>query len=176
MALGGSPARRYAEALLDIAIRENAVDAYRASLDRLAAAFGRDTVRALRDPRLGYERRRTAVDAATHDEPRAVRAVLDLLLQRDRIAIVPEVARAYADLVDARAGIVKARITTSVELDAAQRDDLLRRLESASGKKVRATFAVDPAILGGAKVQLGDRLIDTSLRTQLNALARQLAG
>ena len=176
MPLGGSGARRYAEALFDIASSENAIDAYRASLDRLAKAFGPETVRALRDPRITVEHRRAALDAGAKDEPRAVRAVLDLLLQRDRIALVPDIARAFGDLVDEREGVVKARITTPVELGERERGAFVSRLEAASGRKVRATFAVDPSLLGGATVQLGDRLIDTSLRTQLNALARQLAG
>lgn len=176
MALGGSAARRYAEALFDIASSENAIDAYRASLDRLAKAFGPETVRALRDPRVTLEHRRAALDAGSKDEPRAIRAILDLLLQRDRVALVPAIARAFGDLVDAREGVIKARITTPVELGERERGEFVSRLESAAGKKIRASFAVDPSLLGGATVQLGDRLIDTSLRTQLNALARQLAG
>ncbi len=176
MALGGSSARRYAEALLDIATGETAVPAYRASLDRVRDAFGPDVVRALRDPRLPLQRRRAALNAATKDEPNAVRAVFDLLLVRDRLALVPDIARAFADLVDRREGIVKAKITTPIELEVRAREDLVRRLERATGRKVRATFAVDAALLGGAKVQLGDRLIDSSLRAQLSALARQLAG
>lgn len=176
MALGGSAARRYAEALYDIAAREHAVPDYRASLERMSSALGPETIRALRDPRISLERRRGALDAASRDQPKSVRAVLDLLLQRDRIALAGGIASAFGDIVDAHDGIVKARITTPVEIEERQRTDLVRRLEAASGKKVRATFAVDTALLGGAKVQIGDRLIDTSLRTQLNALARQLAG
>jgi len=176
VALGGSSARRYAEALLDFAAREKAVDAYRASLERVAKALGPDTIRVLRDPRISLAQRRAAVDAATKDEPKAVRAVLDLLLERDRIALLPTVSLVFGDLVDQREGVVKARITTPVELAARERDELVRRLETTTGKKVRATFAVDEALIGGALVQVGDRLIDTTLRTQLNELARQLAG
>jgi F-type H+-transporting ATPase subunit delta len=176
MALGGSAARRYAEALLEIATDARAVDSYRASLDRLAAALGSDIIRALRDPRVMLERRRAALAAATRDEPKAIRGTLELLLQRDRLELLPDIARAYADLVDRREGIVKARVTTSVALPDAERTDVVRRLERASGKKVRATFAVDERIIGGAKVQIGDRLVDASLRTQLDQLARQLAG
>jgi len=72
--------------------------------------------------------------------------------------------------------VAKAKITTSVALDEAQRGDLVQRLERSSGTKVRATFTVDPSLIGGAKVQVGDRLIDASLRNQLDDLARQLAG
>lgn len=176
MALGGSSARRYAEALMDFALREQAVGAYRESLDRVAAALGPETVRALRDPRVSLARRHAALEAATRGEPKAIRAVLDLLLQRDRIALAPAIALAFGELVDGREGVVKARITTPVVLGERERTDVVRRLETATGKKVRASFAVDEALIGGALVQVGDRLVDTTLRTQLNALARQLAG
>ena len=175
MPLSGSAARRYAEALLEIAAREKAVDAYRASLDRIGNALGPDLIAVLRNPRVPLERRRAAVEAATGAEPRAVRAVIDLLMERDRIALLPVIARAYGELVDAREGIVKARITTPVQLREPERADLVHRLEESSGQTVRATFAVDPSLIGGAKIQIGDRLIDASLQTQLNEMARQLA-
>jgi F-type H+-transporting ATPase subunit delta len=175
MPLGGSAPRRYAEALLEIATEERAVPAFRRSLEQLAMTFTADVIRAVRDPRVPVEQRRRAVAAAAKDEPKAIRAVLDLMLERDRIALLPSVATAFADLVDRREGVVKAKVTTSTALDESQRDDIVRRLEQASGKKIRATFAVDSRLIGGAKVQIGDRLIDASLRTQLDHLARQLA-
>jgi F-type H+-transporting ATPase subunit delta len=176
MALGGSGPRRYAQALFDLAGEEGAVGAYRSSLDRLATALAPDVVHVLRDPRMPFEGRRAALEAATKDEPAAIRAVLELLLERDRVGIVPQIASAFGDLVDRREGVVKARITTPVTLDDGERSALLGRLEEASGKKIRATFLVDASLIGGAKVQVGDRLIDSSLRVQLEHLARQLAG
>ena len=171
----GTGARRYAEALLDIAAQERAVPAYRESLEKLAAAFTPEILRGISDQRVSSDRRRAALDAATADEPKAIRAVMAILLQRDRIEIVPDIARAFGELVDRREGIVKAKITTPVELAQSQRDELVRGLERASGKKIRATFQVDPSIIGGAKVQVGDRLIDASLHTQLGHLAREMA-
>ena len=176
MALSGSAARRYAEALLDIATSEGAVAPFRASLERLAAAIGIEAIRALRDPRAPLARRRAALDAATKSEPQAIRAVLALLLARDRIALLPGIARAFGELVDRREGIAKARITTPVELSEREQRDLVARLERASGTRIRAIFAVDPALIGGATVQLGDHLVDASLRAQLASLARTLAG
>jgi F-type H+-transporting ATPase subunit delta len=175
VAESGSRARRYAEALLEIATEERAVPAYRQSLERLARSLDETVIRSLRDARMPLARRRAALEAGAKDEPTPIRAVLHLLLERDRIAILPEIARAYGDLIDRREGIVKAKITTSVALESAQRDELVRRLEQASGKKIRATFALDASLIGGAKVQVGDRLIDASLRTQLDSLAKQLA-
>ena len=175
MALGGSSGRRYAEALLEIAVTEGAVAAYRASLDRVAGAFGPDVARALRDRRVPLERRRAAVEAASAGEPQAVRAVLVLLLERDRLALLPDIARAYGDLVDRRDGVVKAKVTTAVELDAPRREELTTQLERTTGKRIRASFAVDPALLGGATIQLGDHLIDASVRAHLDAMRAQLA-
>jgi F-type H+-transporting ATPase subunit delta len=175
MALSGSSARRYAEALHQIAVSEKAVPAFATSLDGLRRAFTPDVLRSLRNPGVPVRARRAALDAATAGEPKAIRSILDLLLERERIALFPQIADAYTELVERRAGIVKGRITTATELNAELREELLRRLEQASGKKIRATFAVDASLIGGAKVQIGDRLIDSSLKAQLAELERVLA-
>ena len=174
-AVTGSSARRYAEALYQIAVGENAVPVFGASLERLRRVLTPDVVRALRNPCVVLRERRAALDAATAGEPKAVGSLLDLLLQRERIALFGQIADAYVDIVERKAGIVKGRITTATELSAAEREALIRRLERASGKQIRATFAVDASLIGGAQVQIGDRLIDSSLRAQLAELQRELA-
>ena len=176
MALSGSAARRYAEALYDLAADEGGVDAFRASFDALAAGLGPAALRSLRDPSVPMKQRVAAVEAAAKGHPRAIGSLLVLLTQRDRIGILPDIARAFADLVDRRAGIVKAKITTAVALDDAKRQAFVSRLESASGKKIKATFGVDPDLIGGARVQLGDHLVDSSVRAHLNSLRQSLAG
>ena len=176
MALSGSAPRRYAEAIFDVAKAEKAVDAYRVSLDSLAAGISPQAIRVLRDPSVPVKQRLSAIEAVTKGQPKAIRSVLLLLEQRDRIALLPDIARAYGDLVDRKAGIVKAQITTAVPLDAGQRRTFVERLEKSSGHTLKATFAVDEALIGGAQIQLGDHLVDSSVRAQLNALRTQLAG
>jgi F-type H+-transporting ATPase subunit delta len=176
MALSGSSARRYAEAVYQIAVRENAVPAFGSSLESLRRALAPDVIRSLRNPGVPLRARRAALDAATAGEPKGVRSLLGLLLERERIALFPQVADAYTDLVEKRAGIVRGRITTATELTAAEREELVSRLERSSGlRKIRATFAVDASLIGGAKVQIGDHLIDSSLKAQLAELERELA-
>jgi F-type H+-transporting ATPase subunit delta len=175
MALTASSARRYAEAVYQIALSEKAVDDFASSLQRLQQALGGEVPRALRNPGIPLRARRAALDAATAGEPKAIRSLLDLLLERGRIALFPQIAASYVDLVERRAGIVKGRITTATEISASEREDLVRRLERSSGKKIRATFAVDGSLIGGAQVQIGDRLIDSSLKAQLAELERELA-
>jgi len=173
--VSGSAARRYAEAILELAPDEPSVAALRGSLERIASALDRSAIAALRDPAIPLATREKALGEAVKDEPVLIRSVLSLLIEHGRIALVPAIAREFGVIVDAREGVAKARVTTAVELNDRDRDALVRRLERASGRKVRASFAVDPALIGGAKVQLGDHLVDASLEAQLRALARQLA-
>ena len=175
MALTGSAARRYAEALLELAPDDRRVIDFRASLEKLAPVFDRTTVASLRDPSVPMKQRVEALNSALAGEPDAVRSLIVLLLEKDRIAIVPQIALAFGDLVDQREGIAKARITTAVAIDDPARRELVRRLERESGRKLRATFAVDPTLIGGAKVQIGDHLIDSSVHAKLIALGRELA-
>jgi len=65
--------------------------------------------------------------------------------------------------------------STAVPLEVNEQKELVRRLEETSGQKLRATFAVDPTLIGGAKVQIGDHLIDSSVHAKLTALGRELA-
>src|SRR5436190_2053474 len=83
-----------------------------------------------------------ALEAITTGQPKAIRSVLLLLEQRDRIALLSDIAREFSDLVDRRAGIVKAKITTAVPLDAKQQRELIGRLEKTSGHELKATFVV----------------------------------
>jgi F-type H+-transporting ATPase subunit delta len=175
LALSGSAARRYAEALLALAPNERAVGELRTSLEKLGPVFDRATVAGLRDPAVPTKQRVDALTSALRGEPDVVRSLLVLLLERDRIALAPQIALAFGDLVDRREGIAKARITTAVPIKDAEQRELVNRLERESGRKLRATFAVDPTLIGGAKVQIGDHLIDSSVHAKLIALGRQLA-
>jgi F-type H+-transporting ATPase subunit delta len=175
MALSGSAARRYAEALLALAPDERTVDALRTSLEKLAPVFDRVTIASLRDPSVPTKQRVEALSSALAGEPDVIRSLMVLLLESDRIALVPHIVMAFGDLVDRRAGIAKARITTAVPLDESAGRELVRRLERTSGLKLRASFAIDPTLIGGAKVQIGDHLIDSSVHAKLIALGRQLA-
>jgi len=175
LALSGSAARRYAEALLALAPDERSVASLRTSLEKLAPVFDRVTIASLRDPSVPMKQRVEALSSALAGEPVTVRSLLVLLLESDRIALVPRIALAFGDLVDRREGVAKARITTAVPLEETEQRELVRRLERESGRKLRASFAVDPALIGGAKVQIGDHLIDSSVHAKLTALGRQLA-
>src|SRR5207248_9619966 len=110
----------------------------------------------------------------TADAP-GIKALVQTLLERERLALLPAIVRSYHDLLDVRDRIEKAVITTAIEVTPAERRELVARLERESGKRLRATFVVDPALQGGLVVRIGDHQIDGSVRTRLAALRQQLA-
>lgn len=175
MTLRGSSAKRYAEALLELALEQGAVEDWKSDLARLAVAFPVEISSLLSAPTIAFSARRNALREATRSESPRVRALLEHLLELGRLALLPRIARAYDDLLDERAGVRRATVTTAVALDEDERRALARRLEGVTGLRLRTGFEVRPEILGGSIVRVGDHQVDASLATRLATLRRQLA-
>jgi F-type H+-transporting ATPase subunit delta len=174
----GSIARRYAKALLAIGIHDNSFDAYGKELERAA-----DTLRsspelrnALENPIFSLEKRKLIMDELLRRlaASKTVRNFIMLLLDKGRIASLPEIARAHRALVDEHAGRVRATVTSARPLDPLLETRLKTALEKSSGKTVIFEKREDPAILGGLVTQLGDTVYDGSVRTQLQQLREEL--
>jgi F-type H+-transporting ATPase subunit delta len=97
-----------------------------------------------------------------------------LLLERRRILLLPAIARAYRDFADAHTGRVRAKVTSAEPLSAAALDRVRRSLEERTGKKVIVEPAVDAGLIGGVVAQVGDLVLDGSVRTQLADLRQKL--
>ena len=97
-----------------------------------------------------------------------------LLLDRGRITALRAIARAYRELADARAGQVRARVTSAVALGAAELGRVQKALEARTGRKVLIETAVDANLIGGIVARVGDLVLDGSVRTQLDELRRRL--
>ena len=151
------------------------MEQWRDALVGVSAALSRETLRLLASASVSLDARRRALKSATKDAPRGVRALLSTLLERKRISELPDISRAFGDLLDARDGIEKAVITTATPLDAAAQQRLVDELERSTGRRLRAAFAVDPELIGGAVVRVGDHEIDGSLRARLTLLRERLA-
>jgi F-type H+-transporting ATPase subunit delta len=175
MALTGSGAKRYAEALLDLAEEAKAVPEWTAALERISQGLGPEALRLLTSPSFPVASRRAALERATAGEPAGIRALLQTLLERERIALLPAIVRAYHDLLDDREGIERAVVLTAVEMDESRRREIVSQLERGTGKRLRATFVVDPSIKGGVVLRIGDHQIDGSVRTRLALMRQQLA-
>jgi F-type H+-transporting ATPase subunit delta len=97
-----------------------------------------------------------------------------VLADNHRLALLGEIRTQYEALKNEREGTVEADIQSAFELDAAQLADLTARLETHTGRKVRAHVSVDKELLGGVRVAIGDQVIDASVRAQLAALQSAL--
>ncbi len=172
-----STARRYAEAVFEIAERDDTVDEWLEQLSTAAAAVGDPGVaRRLEDPQIPFDVRLDALLApfGTAVLPQ-MRNMLALVLRRRRVESLPSIAREFRRLYNRRAGIVEATATSAAELDEAELAALRDRLEQMSGGRIELETRVDPALLGGVQVRLGDQLIDGSVRGRLERLRNRLA-
>jgi len=176
MARPGSSARRYAEALFQLADRDGAVEPWLRELQSAAASFSDEgVVRSLEDPAVPLGARERAVGEALAGSPPQVRNLVLLLLRRDRLELLARVATEYKRLYDRREGITEAHVTSAAPLHKDEIDAIGRRLESLTGGHVEMDLGVDPALLGGIVVRLGDQLLDGSVRGRLERLRAQLA-
>jgi F-type H+-transporting ATPase subunit delta len=98
-----------------------------------------------------------------------------LLLRRGRIDLLPQVAQEFRALYEKRAGIVRATVISAAPLAEDEQRALRERLGQMTSGRVEMTVEVDPAILGGVIVRLGDRMIDGSVRGRLERLRSRLA-
>jgi F-type H+-transporting ATPase subunit delta len=167
-------AGRYAIALFELALEGNAVEAVMADLDRFDAliAESADLARLVRSPVFTAE-----------EQVKALKAVLDaagigglagqfllLVASNRRLFAVSDMIRDYRELVGRHKGEVTAEVTLANEPKEAHLAAIKDALEAVTKKDVQVDVKVDPAIIGGLVVKLGSRMVDSSLRTKLNAL------
>ena len=167
----------YAEAALELAIREDAVEEYGRWLDELGA-FHRnepDFRRFLETPRVSLAEKKAALREALDDRAPGdlVRFVL-LLLDKRRQGLLGEIGERFHELLDERAGRVHATVTTAREHDDRLRSLVETSLHEVTGRDVVSHFRTDEDILGGIVIRVGDTVMDGSLRRRLTDLKRQL--
>lgn len=171
-----STARRYAEAIFEIAERDGTVERWLTQLNDVAEAVSRSqVVRRLEDPHVPLEARAKALhDVVGTEMLPQMGNLLGLVLRRRRLDSLPQIAREFKRLYNRRAGVVDATATSALRLDQHEIDALTTRLESMTGKKVELATVVDPGILGGIQVRIGDTLYDGSVRGRLERLRSRL--
>jgi F-type H+-transporting ATPase subunit delta len=173
-----SIARRYARALFELAVEEGRFEEVGAELARVASALESDPdlMVALRNPVTSREEKlhlAEAISAALKLSPLVANG-LRLLAERSRLADLPLLERVYRELADAKAGRLRARVISAVPLSEESARSIARLLSGTGVRNVVVERSVDPSILGGVVAQVGSKVYDGSLRTQLGELGRQL--
>ena len=175
MAVSEAIARRYAQAYFDLAEEADAIDAWGRELSRVAEALSDpDVARALANPRLRPPQRAALAASLLEGTRKEAGNLVRLLLERNRIAVLPQVVAHYQRLADRASGVTRAEVITAVALDEATAARIKRTLSDRIGGAVETTVAQDPDILGGLVVRIGDRVIDGSVRTRLQQLRTAL--
>jgi F-type H+-transporting ATPase subunit delta len=168
--------KRYAQAAFAIARESGTIDQWRSDLADVASVLAEsDMAPLLADDRLPVSTRQELAGRVLDIQPLALN-LAKLLIAKGRSLDAGAVAWQFERMADAEAGIEHAEITTAIDLSPDQVRGIEERLSQASGKQVRASATVDPSILGGVVVRVGDRLVDGSVRTRLKQLRRELEG
>lgn len=173
-------AGRYATAVFELALEERALEATAGDLAklRLLLESSQDLLRLVRSPVLTRDQQAAAMEAiltSANAHPLTRKLIL-LLAQKRRLFALGDVIRAFEALVAKQKGEVAADVTSARPLNDDELAELRRALKEKLGRDPKITTHVDPKILGGLKLKVGSRMIDSSLRTKLDALRTAMRG
>jgi F-type H+-transporting ATPase subunit delta len=172
-------AARYAEALFGLAQERRAVGALRRELAEIAELVrdSRELRSLLERPDVPADRKAAALDAALGGRfSRELLALLKVLVNHQRGEAAAAVSRAFDVLADRADGVVVAEAETVVPLASQQRERLVAALERLTGQRVRLDERLDPTVLAGVRLRVGDRLIDGSAAGRLARMREELMG
>jgi len=169
-------ARPYAEAAFRLARDENALPVWSEMLRFVGVVVAEPKVAAALDnPNLSAGDKEALLLSLCGEHLNGEgRNFVRILVDADRVALLPQIRELFGMLKDEAEGVARARIDSAFPLSEAQLADLRAALEKRFGKKVEATVAVDPALIGGARITVGDTVIDGTVQAKLAAMAHQL--
>jgi F-type H+-transporting ATPase subunit delta len=170
-------ARNYAETLLALASKANDLEGWGAMMTDVADAVETDSSlrHFLESPRIDKRVKNEVLGKAFADRlPRSLLRFLQAVVSHRRERLIPQIATEYQVLVDEKEGRVHAQVTTAREADEALRDVVSTQLARTLGRKVVTHYTVNPAILGGVVVRVGDTVMDGSVRRRLGVLRTRM--
>jgi len=167
-------AQRYASAVFDLALETKSLDSVEKDVDALAAALaGSDDLRELiNNPVYTREEQGAAIAAVATQMGVSdiVKNTLALMASKRRLFAMPQLIAAMREKIAAYKGEVTAEVVSATALSDAQKDKLAAALKESIGKDVKIDAAVDETLIGGLVVKVGSKMVDTSIRSKLNAL------
>src|SRR5258706_2915259 len=169
-------ARPYAEALFKAALDKGSLAAVADSLQLVAATMRDEQMRSvLSNPKVSAAEKKALFDSIGADRvDELTMNLVRLLVDNHREVLVGDIEEQFDELKREHEKVLRARITSAQPLTDAQRGELIAALEKRYGKKVEADLDVDPELLGGARVQIGDQVIHASVRDALAQMAMAL--
>ncbi len=173
-------AKRYAKALFSVAAETDAFDDYSKAMNDFAETFkGSPEVRdGLSNPVYPMEVRVKVMDymVKTMNFTGVIKNFLNLVVQKNRATVLPDIAEAFQTLVDEKRNICQGTVVSAMEMGTELKDKVQATLEKITGKTVILSSRVDPSIIGGIVAKVGDLVLDGSLSSQLLGLKESIKG
>ena len=167
---------RYAKAVFQLAVERDELENWLEDLTQLADSITNlEFIEILSAPRVSSSQKERIIRESLGSTvgPLSLNLMF-LLTSRGALHALPEIADKYQEMLDAHRGIERAEVVTALPLSEAQRDSVSEMLTRTSGKDIRLSARVDPDILGGMVIRIGDKVMDGSARTRHQSMRREM--
>ena len=164
-------AKRYSRALFTLGEQEGKIEQYGTELAGFVTLLKEmpDLAGALQNPLYPVAVKKSIFHAVSEkiELSPVLKSFLNLLIEKKRVQYLPEIGEYYHRLIDEHSNIARAKLRAAIALDEAVIDEIARTLEKKVGKKIVVEFERDPALIGGVYAQIGDLVLDGSVKRQL---------
>jgi ATP synthase F1 delta subunit len=170
-------AQVYARALFEVAVEHDSLDEIREQLDEFADAVNenRQLASFFFSPYFSVAEKKDGLARAVTDANPAFANFLQALIERHRMPAIFRIRAEFISLWDEAKRLLPVQITTAVELDSKTVEDLSKRIGDQVDRKIEMSTAVDPDILGGVMLRVGNVILDASIKNRLEQLRKQVA-
>jgi F-type H+-transporting ATPase subunit delta len=167
----------YARSLFEVASERDALDVVREQIGQFADALqeNRDLQVFFFSPYFSTEEKKDALGKAITGADDAISNFLELLVEKHRMPAIFRIRREYDRLWERANRLLPVTITSAIELDSSTVDGIGKAIGDQTGRKVELTATVDPDVLGGIVLRVGNSILDASIRNRLEQLRRQVA-
>ena len=167
----------YSNALFEVASENDVADDVREQLGQFADELNqnKDLQIFLFSPYFSSQEKKDGIRKIIDGADERFLNFLELLAERHRMPVVFRIRRAYDALWRVENKLLPVNVTSAIELDEALVEGVGKRIEEQTGKKVELTSHVDPDVLGGLVLQVGNMVLDASIRNRLEQLRKQVA-
>ncbi|MEZ4561566.1 MAG: F0F1 ATP synthase subunit delta [Thermomicrobiales bacterium] len=174
--MASSAATRYAQAVFSLGKERGTLDVWQSDLTDLATLTGDSRVSSyLSNPSITADTKLATLEASLPSTVQPeLRNLAKLLVVRDRTNLIPQIREIFENQVRAERGITVAKVTTSEPLTAEEETLVREKLAAMTGNTIEITATVDPDIIGGIVVRIGDQVIDGSVRNKLERMRTRL--
>jgi F-type H+-transporting ATPase subunit delta len=168
-------AKRFSQAIFEIAQERNEFDKWQSDLHRIASlAQNSEFVLVMENPKFPFGDKTRLLDSQLKGVNPMALNLANILTNQGKFGLISDIYAEYEDLLNKHRGIEKAEVTTAVPLDEKEKAELAERIGKMTGKKIVMKINVNPKIIGGVIARVGDKIIDGSTLSQLNALKSEI--